>query len=185
MNRMLKIFGVVAIATLVLPLLTWAADNPYKSAKVGEWVEYVTTTETMGNKHDMKTKQTVVAKDDVSVTLRIVTTMMGKEMPPHDTKIMLNQPYQPFTQADTDAKVTTLGEGDETITVDGKSYKCHWAKAKVVATKPAQMESTMKAWSSKDVPLAGMVKMESESVMTMQGTTMNTKMTMKLTGSGR
>jgi len=126
-----------------------------------------------------------VAKDDVSVTLRIAATMMGKEMPPQDTKIMFDKPFNPYTQGNTDAKVTTLGEGDETITVDGKSYKCHWAKVKVVATKPMAMESTMKAWSSKDVPLAGMVKMESESVMTMEGTTMNTKMTMKLTGFGK
>ena len=48
------------------------------------------------------------------------------------------------------------------------------------------MESTIKAWSSKDVPLTGVVKMESESVMTMpSGTTMNTKTTMKLAGSGK
>jgi hypothetical protein len=81
--------------------------------------------------------------------------------------------------------VTVLGEGDETITVDGKSYKCHWGKAKVVATKPMAMESTVKAWSSKDVPVGGLVKMESESVMTMNGQAMNSKMTMKLTGSGK
>jgi hypothetical protein len=60
----------------------------------------------------------------------------------------------------------------------------------VVATTPAAIESTVKAWSSKEVPLAGMVKMESESVMTMKNktamdTTMNTKMTMKLSGYGK
>ena len=185
MNRMLKTCAVVALGALIMPLQIRAADNPYKSAKVGEWIEYVTTTETMGSKHDMKTKQTVVAKDDVSITLRIVASMMGKEMPPQDTKIMLNESYDPYKQGYVDAKVTILGEGDETITVDGKSYKCHWAKVKVVATKPMAIESTMKSWSSKDVPLAGMVKMESESVMTMNGTAMNSKMTMKLTGSGK
>jgi hypothetical protein len=185
MNRMLKTCAVAAIGTLVLPLLAAAADNPFKSAKVGEWVEYATTTETMGAKMEMKTKQTVVARDDVSVTLRIVASMMGKEMPPQETKIMLNKSYEPYVQGDTDAKVTVLGEGDETITVDGKSYKCHWGKAKVVATKPMAMESTVKAWSSKDVPVGGLVKMESDSVMTMNGQAMNSKMTMKLTGSGK
>lgn len=185
MNRMMKTCAVVALGTLVLPLLTWAADNPYKNAKVGEWVETLMISETMGRKSEMKTKQAVVAKDDVSVTLRTVVTMMGKEMPPQETKIMLNKSFNPYTQGDTNAKVTTLGEGDETITVDGKSYKCHWTKVKVVATKPASMESTFKVWSSKDVPLAGTVKMESETVMTMKEATMNTKMTMKLTGFGK
>jgi L-fucose mutarotase/ribose pyranase (RbsD/FucU family) len=126
-----------------------------------------------------------VARDDVSVTLRMAVTMMGRQMPPKDTKIMLDKPYQPYMQGDSDAKVTTLGEGDETVTVDGKSYKCHWVKVKVVATKPVAVESTTKAWSSKDVPLSGMVKMEIESVMTVEGNTMNTKTTMRLTGSGR
>jgi len=185
MNRMLKTCTAVALGMLLFPLFTWAADNPYKSAKVGEWVEIVTNSETMGRTMEMKMKQTVVAKDDVSVTLRMVATMMGKQMPPQDTKIMLDKPFDPYTQGNSDAKATILSEGDETIVVDGKSYKCHWAKVKVVATKPAVIESTVKSWSSKDVPLAGMVKMESESVMTMEGTTMNTKTTMKLVGSGR
>jgi len=185
MKRILKTCAVVALGMLVLPLLSRAADNPYKRAKVGEWVEFSMVSETMGSKTEMKTKQTVVAKDDVSVTLRIVASMMGREMPPQETKIMLDTPYQPFVQGNSDAKVTLLGEGEETITVDGKSYQCHWAKAKVVATKPAAIESTSQAWSSKDVPLGGMVKMESDSVMTMNGKTMKSKMTMRLTGSSK
>ena len=98
---------------------------------------------------------------------------------------MLDKPYQPFVQANSDAKVTILGEGDETVTVDGTSYKCRWAKVKVVATTPMAIESTVKTWTSKEVPVSGMVKMESESVMTMNGQVMNTKMSMKLAGSGR
>jgi len=185
MNRMLKTCAAVTLGTLMFPLLSRAADNPYKSAKIGEWVESVTITETTGNKMEMKMKQTVVAKDDVSVTLKMEVSMMGRQMPPQESKIMLDKPYEPYTQPNTDAKATILGEGDETITVDGKAYKCHWTKVKVVATKPATMESTVKSWSSKDVPLSGMVQMESETVMTMNGKTMNTKTTMKLAGSGK
>lgn len=186
MNRMLKTCAVLALgALLLLPLLARAEENPLKRAKVGEWIEFVTTSATMGAKMDMKIKQTVVAKDDVSVTLRTVTTMMGREQPPQDSKIMLNQPYQPYTQGFSDAVVTPLGEGNETITVEGKSYNCRWAKVKVVATTPAAVESTSKVWSSKDVPVSGLVKMESQSVMTVGGNTMNTSMTMQLTGSGK
>lgn len=98
---------------------------------------------------------------------------------------MLNKPYEPYTQGFSDAVVTPLGEGNETITVGGKSYSCRWAKVKVVATKPAPIASTTKVWSSKSVPVTGLVKMESESVMTIGGNTMNTTMTMQLTGSGK
>jgi len=185
MNRMRMTCAVLVLGALLLPLRAWAVDNPLKSAKVGEWVAYVTTSATMGSTMEMKMKQTVVAKDDISVTLRTLTTMMGKEMPPQDTKIMLNKPYEPYTQGFSDAVVTKLGEGSETITAGGKSYSCRWTKVKVVATKPAPVESTTKAWSSKDVPVTGLVKMESETVMTVGGNTMNTTMTMQLTGSGK
>jgi predicted NodU family carbamoyl transferase len=185
MNRMLKICAALVLGALVLPLPAGAEDNPLKRAKVGEWVEFVTTSTTMGSKMDMKMKQTVVAKDDISVTLRTLTTMMGKELPPQDTKIMLNQPYQPYTQGFSDAVVTPLGEGNETISVGGKSYACRWAKVNVVANTPAAVKSTSKVWSSKDVPVSGLVKMESETVMTVGGNTMNTTMTMQLTGSGK
>ena len=185
MNRILKTCTMVALVTLLLPLLAWAADNPLKNAKVGEWVEIVATTGTMGQKTEFKTKQTVVAKDDISVTLRRVTTMMGKEQPPRDTKIMLNKSYEPYTQGFTDAVVTKLGEGNETIAVGGKAYNCRWVKVKVVATKPAAVESTSKFWSSKDVPVNGFVKMETESVMTIEGETRNATTTMQLVGSGR
>lgn len=185
MNRMLKTCVMLALGALVLPLAARAEENPLKNAKVGEWVEFVTTTATMGNTMEMKTKQTVVAKDDVSVTLRTAVTMMGMQQPPQDVKIMLNQPYQPHAEGFPDAVVTPLGEGTETITVGGKSYASRWTKVKVVATKPAPVQSTSKVWSSKSVPVTGLVKMESESVMTMGGNTMKTTMTMQLTGSGK
>ena len=35
--------------------------------------------------------------------------MMGKEMPPQDTKIMLDKPFDPFTHGITDAKVDDPG----------------------------------------------------------------------------
>lgn len=185
MNRMLKTCAVVVLAVLMLPLLTRAEDNPLKNAKVGEWIEFVTITTSMGSKMEMKMKQTVVARDDVSVTLRTVISMLGREQPSQDVKITLDQPYQPYAQGFSDAVVTPLGEGNETISVGGKSYNCRWTKVKVVATKPAAVESTTKVWSSKDVPVTGLVKMESESVMSVGGNTMNTTMTMQLTGSGK
>lgn len=185
MSRTKKFWVAGILGVLLLPVLIWAVDNPLKNAKVGEHIEFVMITETMGTKMEMKMKQTVVAKDEVSVTLRTETTAMGKTMPAQDTKIMLNQPYEPYKAGFTDAVVTPLGEGNETITVGGKAYACHWAKVKIVATKPMAVESTTTVWSCKDVPVSGMVKMVTDSTMKMGEKDMVTKMTMELVSAGK
>jgi len=184
MKRTVKSLALVAVGAMLVSVLVWAADNPLKNAKVGEWIEFVIHTQTMGQTMDTKMKQTVIAKDAVSVTLRNVTTVMGKEMS-NDTKIMFDQPYEPYKMPNSDAVVTPLGEGNETITVGGKPYNCHWVKVKVVTTKPQAMEGTTKVWSCKDVPVNNMVKMETESAMKMGDKVMNTTMTMELVGSGK
>ena len=160
MKRTTKTFPTVALAALLLTIMAWAADNPLKKAKVGEWIEFATHAEVMGQTRETTMKQTVVAKDAVSVTMRTVTTMMGREMPPQDVKIMLDKPYEPYKSSASDAVVTQLGEGSETIIVRGKSYNCHWVKVKTVETKPQAVESVTKVWGCKDVPVSGMVKME-------------------------
>jgi len=186
MERMKKICAMLMLGALVLlPILMWAADNPLKNAKVGEYVEYKTTTDAAGNKTETKMKQTVIAKDDVSVTLRTVMTMNGKEMPPQDTKIMLNQPYEPYKAGYTDAVVTPMGEGNETIMIGGKSYACHWVKVKVVATKPVAVTMTSTVWSCKDVPVHGMVKMTMDMTMKMGAKDMTSKTTSELLGAGK
>ena len=191
MNAIKRTWILLLLAALILPAMgvmaAGMADNPLKNAKVGDWLQYNMTTSAMGQNMVMKMKQTVVAKDATSVTLRTETTMMGKAMPPQDTKIPLNQAYEPYKTdpSITDAKVTPLGEGNETITVGGKAYPCHWVKVKMVATKPAPTDGTVKVWTCKDVPVSGVVKMETETAIKAGTQTMNTKMTMEITGSGR
>ncbi len=177
--------GVVLIPKLSLMALG-GADNPLKNAKVGEWIEFTMNTETMGQTIAMKMKQTVVAKDATSVTLRTETTAMGKQMAPQDVKIQLDKPYEPYKGSkETDAVATPMGEGSETITVGGKPYACHWAKVKVVATKPVATEGVVTVWYSKDVPVSGMVRMVNDSTMKVGDQTMKTKMTMDVTGYGK
>ena len=189
MKLALRFVAVAVLGVLGLPGLSQVAraadENPLKNAKVDDWIEFVMNTEAMGQKMEMQIKQTVVAKDETSVTLRTETTMMGQKMPGKDVKVALDKPYDPYAQMQdlTDAKVTPLGEGSETITVAGKSYACHWTKVKVVASKPQAMEVNAKTWTCKDVPVSGLVRMESETAMTVQGQAMNTKMSMELKGS--
>jgi hypothetical protein len=187
MKLMMRIATMVVLAALCLPVLSLAAraaeENPLKNANVGDWIEFVMSTEAMGQKMEMQMKQSVTAKDATFVTLRMETTMLGQQMPGQDVKIPLDTPYEPYTQGLADAKVTVLGEGNETLSVGGKSYACHWTKVKVVATKPQAAENTAKVWTCKDVPVNGLVRMESEGTTTMEGQAMTTKMSMELKGA--
>ena len=185
MKLSMRIATAVVLGVLGLPVLRAAEANPLKNAKVGDWIEFAMSTEAMGRKMEMEMKQSVVAKDETSVTLRTESSMMGQKMPGKDVKIPLDKPYEPYTQMQnlTDAKVTPLGDGDESITVAGKSYACRWTKVKVVATKPQAMEMTAKTWVCKDVPVSGLVRMESEMNMTVNGQAMATKTSMELKDS--
>lgn len=184
-----RLFRVVATVAMLLAGLggaaAGAAENPLKNAKVGEWVEYSNRTETMGMAMDMVMKQTIVAKDDAFATMRIEVSMGGMAMPGgKDIKVALDQPYDPLTAAQEGAKVTVLAEGDETITVNGTPYACHWVQAKVVMTEPQAVEATSKIWTSKDVPVGGLVRMESEGKLTAGGQNMTMKTVMELKATG-
>jgi hypothetical protein len=175
------------IGFLVITMMGWAMDNPLKDAKVGEWLQFATRAEVKGQTRETKMKLTVVAKDAVSVTLRTVIDMgvVGNEMPPQDVKFMLDKPYEPFKTGSSDAVVTQLGEGNETIIVRGKPYACHWIKVKTVETKPQVRESVSTVWGCKDVPVNHMVKMESEATTTKAGKIATTKMTVELIDASR
>lgn len=183
MNLFRKCFLIAVMVFMALMLL--AVDNPLKNAKIGQFVEYKMVTETMGMKTEMKMKQTVIGKDNVSVTLRNETEAMGQKMPPQEIKIMLDQPYEPYKTGLKDAKVTILNQGDETVIVNGKKYDCHFVKVKVVASSPNQITAVSTVWSSNEVPVTGIVKMVSESTMNMSGQSMVSKTTMEILSSSK
>lgn len=172
---------------MLLSVAAMAADNPYKTAKVGEWIAYAMTTQVMGQSMQMKTKQTVIARDEVSVTVKTESWMGSQKMPASEQKILFSKPYVPYNADEkmTDAVVTPMGTGSETITVDGKPYACQWSKVHIVATKPMPMDSTTKVWTSKSVPMSGVVKMETDTAMKMGDKSVASKMTMELSGFGK
>lgn len=172
---------------ILLSVAAAASDNPYKTAKVGEWIEFAMTTSVMGQNMQMKTKQTVIARDATSVTIKTETWMGGQQLPSSEQKILLDKPFEPYN-ADpkmTDAVVTPMGTGSETLTVGGKAYACKWAKVHIVSTKPMPMDGITKVWSSNDVPMSGVVKMETNTTMKMGDKEMTSTMTMELTGFGK
>ena len=185
MKRTMRTYTAVILGFLFITMMGWAMDNPLKDAKVGEWLQFASHTEVMGQKRDTKMKLTVVAKDAVSVTLRTVIDMGGGEMPPQDVKFILDKPYEPIKSGSSDAVTTQLGEGYETIIVGGKSYACHWIKVKTVETKPLALESISTVWGCKYVPVNHMVKMESEATTTRGGKVLTTKTITELIDASR
>lgn len=157
-------------------------ENPYKNAKVGDWAEYSSHTEGTGFKVDSTMKQTVTAKDDKEVTIKIETEMQGHKNAT-EQKIDLTKKYDPNALPATmpggmKPKVDIVKEGDEKVTVAGKEYSAHFVENKItMEMQGTKMESTSKSWTAKDAPLGGLIKMD----MTMS---MGMKMSMELKGSG-
>jgi hypothetical protein len=115
-----------------------------------------------------RTKMTITAKDDKQVTYEITSKMsfMGKEIVGDVQKqtIDLTKSYDPVVAANLKAKgtkIVTEGEGKEKLRVGDKHYETKWTKMKATTTfNNVKVESSYKMWFSKDVPLSGLVKME-------------------------
>jgi len=155
-------------------------DNPFKKAKVGDWVEHKMTGLDVGG----TTKMTIVAKDDKEVTYEIKSTFsfMGKEMtgPVQTQKTDLTKNYDLIAAANekqVNLKREKLAEGAEKIKIAGKELETKWTHLKITVTVNGMlMVSEYKMWFSKDVPVNGLVRMDTE-----VGTT---KTRLELTGWG-
>jgi hypothetical protein len=155
-------------------------DNPYKNAKVGDYVEFKVTTSFGGMDIELEMKQTLTAKDDKEATVKTTSTFMGKETPAQTQKIDLTKPFDiadTAMQAKKQGKFEKTGEGKEKVKIGNKTYECQWMAGKVTAeAKGQKIESNIKVWMSKDVPLSGLVKMEMKSDFI--------NMQMEISGSG-
>src|SRR5262245_10871558 len=128
-----------ALLVLLVPFAATAADddNPYKSAKVGDYATY---------KLDMKigdlalggtVTSTVTAKTDKEATVKSTGKVNGMDIPAQEQKIDLTKPLDPTKAGNlpggADAKVEKLKEGKEKIKVGGKEYEATWTTYKVAA----------------------------------------------------
>ena len=135
-------------------------ENPFKTAKVGDWISYKSFTK--GFPIEITTKQTVVAATEKEITIEMVSTVDKKEGKPTKMVIDLTKPYD--TAANTGAakvEVKKLDSGKETITINDKKYECTWIKNKAtIKVGDKEFTSETKAWICKDVPLNGVVRTE-------------------------
>jgi len=176
---------VVSLAPTARCADTKEQENPFKNAKVGDWAEYNMVMMVGPLELKGKSKMVVTAKDDKEVTLKTTSTINGMETPAQEAKIDLTKPYDPTQTTGIpgakDLKVEKKGEGEEKVKVGDKEYKTQWTKMKVTGKAQKQdIDADMKYWTSKDVPLSGMVKMESTSKIG----GMEIKMTMELIETG-
>jgi hypothetical protein len=142
-------------------------DNPYRKAKIGDWVSYKMT----GKNMEGTTKMTVVSKDDKEVTFEVASiySFMGKEQvaPVQTMKIDLTKSYDAISAANLKAnnvKIEKLDEGKEKIKAAGKEFETKWTNLRAttkVGEQAIVTEYTM--WFSKDVPLSGLVRMDTTS----------------------
>jgi hypothetical protein len=139
-------------------------DNPFKKAKVGDWVEYKMTSATF----EGKTKMIIVAADDKEVTYEVASTFsaMGKEMtgPFQKLKVDLTKNYDPIIAQNlksTNTKIEKVGEGTEKLKVGKREFNTKWTKLKsTTKVNDVTVVSEHKMWFSKDVPVSGLVRMD-------------------------
>jgi hypothetical protein len=165
----------VAFAAILVCLTMPAAraqdkgTNPYRQAKVGDYAVFKTTVKQMGASVEGSSKQTVVEKNDKELTLRVVTTQMGREIPLPDVKIDLTRTYDVYDLAtlgrrNPQARFEKTGDGKEQLKVGAKTLDCTWVKGKLsYEVMGNKIESEVTIWLSASAPLSGLVKMHTRS----------------------
>src|SRR5262245_39695066 len=165
------VFAVILLVCVGPASLRADDDNPYKAAKVGDWVEYKYSARdfTAPRGAEAKIKMTVIAKDDKELTYEIGGWVPGVVQ---KFKIDLTRPHDPIglaalsnyhnfgTLKGKDVKAEKLGEGKEKRKVGGKEYDTRWTQMKYTikfTEHPSLGERRYvilaKIWVSKDVPL--------------------------------
>ncbi|HEX3147765.1 MAG TPA: hypothetical protein VHR66_06750 [Gemmataceae bacterium] len=169
-------------------------ETPYKSAKVGDTATFKISTKVAGQNIDGTMTQTVTAKTDKEMTIKMATkmTVMGMDLPTpeQESKIDLTKPFDPLTGglmgangggAAAKPMVEKLKEGKEKIKLAGKDYEAAWTTYKVNLPAGAGMnvDAEMKVWTSPKFAFHTL-KME----MTADIAGMKMEMTMELAEAG-
>lgn len=178
-----------ALTVGILSSVTYAADdeNPYKNAKVGDYATYKLTMKVAGKDVTGTVTQTVTARSDKEVTVKVTGKIADTDIPTQEQKIDLTKPFNPGQAGPgglppgVDLKVEKLKEGKEKIKVGGKEYESNWTTYKVKGKAMGiDIDMDSKVWVAKDVPM-GVAKMD----MTTSVAGMTIEMSMELTETGK
>src|SRR5262245_53180140 len=149
----------------LLPVVGAAEEeNPFKKARVGDWVEYKMT----GPNIEGKTKMTIVTKDDKEVVYEVTGTFsfMGMESvaPVQKQTVDLTKSYDPIVAANlkrNNVKIEKLAEGKEKLKVGQKEFATNWTKLRSTTTvNNVTIVTDYQMWFAAEVPLGGLVRMD-------------------------
>jgi hypothetical protein len=160
MARLVWCLIVAATGTCASPVLGQDQENPFKKAKVGDWVRYAKTVTYKGKvDYESVVKLTVTAVADQEVTVEFAETVNGDKKV-KTVQIDFTDRYHPTRLLfDYDLKGKVEGTGKEKIKVGDKTYEC--ASVTLAFERVKGYPGTIKLWTAADVPIEGIVKAES------------------------
>jgi len=165
-------------------------DNPFRNAKVGDWIRHRMKTGAQGQTQEMTITMTLKAKTEQEATVAVAVELAGMKMPAQEQKIPLDEPYDiakaQATAAAAGVKTEIVGQGEEKVSLGGKTYACRWIETDLSgAAEAVPMKAKSKIWICKDLPLSGLVKLETTMENGEDGQAMTSVTTMELVDSGR
>lgn len=120
--------GFPAIANAISP------EGPLVTVKIGDWVEIQSITDVKGKTTSQTIRNEITKINENSVTIKSATFVQGQKK--FETEFL--KPLLPNNTPSSNENrpvLEDLGEGDETIVINGKSFDCHWLKKRVVLDK--------------------------------------------------
>ena len=160
-------------APALVLILTWIdvsgadeKDNPFRTAKVGDFNSYKMTTKVGDLAIEGTLKVIVSEKDENTAKVKSEIKVMGTSLGVQESTIDLRKPLaiaSVIHQAQIGGTFTKTSAGTAKIKVAAKEYDAVWVAGKVASeTKGIKIETEIKIWLSKDVPLNGMLRMETK-----------------------
>jgi hypothetical protein len=163
-TKRLVAFLLLAItANVIIAQSATAQENiePLRKAKVGDYVVFKLT----GGGVKGTMRQEVTAVTDKSVTIKSTSTTNGITLPASEQTIPLAPKVDPAVEAKNREanKIVDTGNGEETLTIGGKGYKCQWRSNSTTTMQGGtKIVSEAKVWISADAPVYGLVKTETK-----------------------
>jgi hypothetical protein len=110
-------------------------------------------------------RQEVTAVTDKTVTIKTTSKTNGFELPASEQTVDIATKYDPAVEAKNrkDNRIVDTGNGEETLKINGKEYKCKWRMNKAsVSQGGVNIDTESKVWLSDDAPVYGLVKTETQ-----------------------
>ena len=115
---------------------------------------------------EAEVRQTVTKKTDTDVTIEYAQKMANGPEKKREIVVKLDEDYDPVKGPSKKLPKSTrkqLETGAEKLTVNGKSLDTKWVLNEVtIKVGGKELTSKSKVWTSADVPMGGMVKMEND-----------------------